>query len=108
MDLSPAAQHWVNVAFLWIGFGTVVGFVARSLLPGTEPKGALGTVLLGIGGSCIGLFLFSLALRPERFNPIGPIGFFISVITALGTLLVFRFALTLKKKRERAKDRGRE
>jgi len=108
MDLSPAAQHWVNVAFLWIGFGAVVGFVARALLPGAEPQGALGTVLLGVGGSCVGLFLFSLVFQPERFNPIGPIGFFVSVLAASGTLLAFRFGLALKKKREKAKGRGKE
>ena len=108
MDLSPAAQNWVNVVLLWIGFGTVVGMVARSLFPGNEPKGALGTVVLGVGGSCIGLFLVSLFLRLEHFNPIGPFGFFVSVLAATGILLVFRFALALQKKREKAKEHGKE
>jgi len=108
MDLSPAAQNWVNVVLLWIGFGTVVGLVVRSLFPGDEPKGALGTVVLGVGGSCVGLFLVSLLLRLERFNPIGPLGFFVSVLTASGILLVFRFVLALRKKREKAKERGKE
>ena len=108
MDLSPAAQHWVNVALLWIGFGTIVGLVTKSLLPGTEPRGALGTVLLGVGGSCIGLFLFSVLVHPEHFNPIGPVGFFVSVLAASGTLLVFRFGLALKKKREKAKERAKD
>ena len=106
MDLSPAAQNWVNVVLLWIGFGTVVGFVARSLFPGDEPKGALGTVLLGVGGSCVGLLIFSRFLRPDHFNPIGPVGMFVSVLAATGMLLVFRFVLALKKKREKANKAG--
>ncbi len=101
MDLSPAAQIWVNVALLWIGFGVVVGLIARSLLPGEEPKGALGTVVLGVGGSCVGLFLFSLLWRSERFNPIGPVGFFVSVFAAMGILLAFRSTLTLWRKRKK-------
>ena len=104
MDLSQTAQNWVNVALLWIGFGVVVGLIARSLLPGEEPKGALGTVALGIGGSCVGLFLFSTIWRAEHFNPIGPLGFFVSVLTAMGILLTFRFSLTMWKKSEKAKQ----
>ena len=103
MDLSPAAQNWVNVTFLWIGFGAVVGLIARSLLPGEEPKGALGTVSLGVGGSCVGLFLFSVIWRTEHFNPIGPLGFFVSILAAMGILLTFRFSLTVWRKRTKAK-----
>ena len=98
MDLTQSAQNWVNVALLWIGFGLVVGLVARSLFPGEEPKGALGTVALGIGGSCVGLFLLSLIWQTEHFNPIGPMGFFTSVLATLGVLIVFRFSLALWKR----------
>ena len=103
MDLSSAAQNWVNVALLWIGFGVVVGLIARSLLPGEEPKGTFGTIVLGVGGSSVGLFLFSLLWRSERFNPIGPMGLFVSVLAAMGILLAFRFLLALWKRREKAK-----
>ena len=105
MDISQAAQIWVNVALLWIGFGVVVGLIARSLLPGEEPKGTLGTVVIGIGGSSVGLLLFSSLWRSEQFNPIGPMGFFVSVLAAMGTLLAFRFSLALWKKRGKAKNR---
>ena len=108
MDLSLTAQNWVNVVLLWIGFGTVAGLMARALFPGNEPKGALGTVLLGVGGSCVGLCLVSLLFRLEHFNPIGPLGFFVSVLTAAAMLLTFRFALALQKKREKTKERGKE
>ena len=107
MDLSQTAQNCVNVAFLWVGFGAVVGLTARSLLPGEEPRGALGTVLLGVGGSTVGLLLLLLFWRSNQFNPVSPMGFFVSLLAAMGILLAFRFSLTLWKKRQRtekAKD----
>ena len=86
-----------------MGFGVVVGLIARSLLPGEEPKGALGTLVLGLGGSSVGLLLV-VALW-EHFNPIGQLGFFVSVLAAMGLLLAYRLSLTLWKKRGKAKTK---
>ena len=38
----------------WIFFGFLVGLIARSLMPGTEPMGCLRTILLGVAGSFLG------------------------------------------------------
>ena len=103
MDLSQTAQNCVNVAFLWIGFGVAVGLTARALLPGEEPKGTLGTVLVGVGGSSVGLLLLSVFWRSQPLNPISPMGFFVSLLAAIGILLVFRFSLTLWKRRPKTK-----
>jgi uncharacterized membrane protein YeaQ/YmgE (transglycosylase-associated protein family) len=98
MDLSITAQSWVNLFFLWLGFGIVVGMTAQAFLPSGEPKGTFGILVLGVSSSCAGPFLITKFLNPEHFNPIGPVGFFVSVLTALVFLLIYRFTLTLWKK----------
>lgn len=89
-NLPDAAQLWVNVILIWIGFSAVVGLVVRSLLPGKEPGGLMGTLLIGVLGSCIGPFTVSILWEMENFNPIGPIGFCASTISAFACLLLFR------------------
>ncbi|MCP4479630.1 MAG: GlsB/YeaQ/YmgE family stress response membrane protein, partial [Planctomycetaceae bacterium] len=53
MDLAQLAEY-ANLALTWIGFGTVVGLIAKALMPGRDPGGAIATVLMGIGGTLIG------------------------------------------------------
>jgi uncharacterized membrane protein YeaQ/YmgE (transglycosylase-associated protein family) len=102
MDLSVTAQSWVNLFFLWLGFGIMVGITAQVFLPGGEPKSVFGSLVIGITGSCLGPLFISLLWNPERFNPIGPIGFLTSVLAALVLLLLYRFVLTLWKKNSKA------
>ena len=97
MELSASAQTWVNLLFLWIGFGVSVGLIAQAVLPCGEPKGFLGILVIGIAGSCLGPLLISVLFRPERFNPIGPLGFLVSVLTALAIFLLYRSVTTFLK-----------
>jgi uncharacterized membrane protein YeaQ/YmgE (transglycosylase-associated protein family) len=98
MDLSVSAQAWVNLFFLWLGFGVVVGMTAQVCLPSGEPKGVFGILVIGVAASCLGPLAVSLFLKQEQFNPISPVGFFVSVLAALVFLLLYRFTLTLLKK----------
>ena len=41
----------------WFFFGLIVGAIARLLMPGPQPIGIFGTMLLGVVGSYIGGFL---------------------------------------------------
>ena len=50
LELSQTAQHWTNIVLIWIGFGIVAGLLARLLLPGREPAGAAGTLVIGVLG----------------------------------------------------------
>lgn len=38
----------------WLVFGFVVGLVARAAVPGRDPVGLFGTVLLGMAGALVG------------------------------------------------------
>jgi uncharacterized membrane protein YeaQ/YmgE (transglycosylase-associated protein family) len=66
------------IAFLIIGL--IAGFIARALVPGPDPMGWLGTMILGIVGS----FVFGGTLD---LSPTGIIG---SIIGAIIVLLIWR------------------
>lgn len=54
--------------FLWlILVGAVIGILARVLLPGRDPIGFIGTILVGILGAVIGGALWN-AIAPNNDN----------------------------------------
>jgi len=77
------------IVLLIVGF--IVGAIARLLMPGRDPIGILGTIVLGIAGSFVGGFLQNLvqyhSLSVHGFHPVGLIG---SVIGAWVLLLLLR------------------
>jgi uncharacterized membrane protein YeaQ/YmgE (transglycosylase-associated protein family) len=103
--MSPAAQQWVNVVLIWVGFGTLAGLLARALIPGREPSGAVGTVLIGVVGSVVGPLVLCHFLHPQDFNPISPLGFLATVGGALIALMAYRLLVGLLVAREE-EERG--
>ncbi|MHB8899389.1 MAG: GlsB/YeaQ/YmgE family stress response membrane protein [Thermoguttaceae bacterium] len=91
-ELSNVAQQWINVILIWVGFGTLAGLLARGLVPGREPQGAVGTVVIGIVGTALGLGALSWALNRPTFNPISPLGFFAAVGGAFLLVVFYRVA----------------
>lgn len=77
------------IVLLIVGF--VVGAIARLLMPGRDPLGILGTIVLGIAGSFVGGFLQNLieyrSLSVHSFHSVGLIG---SIIGAWVLLLLLR------------------
>jgi uncharacterized membrane protein YeaQ/YmgE (transglycosylase-associated protein family) len=74
------------IAFLIIGL--IAGFVARALVPGPDPMGWLGTMILGIVGSFVGGTLAALVFGGTLdLSPSGIIG---SIIGAIIVLLIWR------------------
>ncbi|HEY1626312.1 MAG TPA: GlsB/YeaQ/YmgE family stress response membrane protein [Streptosporangiaceae bacterium] len=77
------------IVLLIVGF--VVGAIARLLMPGRDSLGILGTIVLGIVGSFIGGFLWTLveyhSVSMHSFHPVGIIG---SIIGAWVLLLLLR------------------
>jgi uncharacterized membrane protein YeaQ/YmgE (transglycosylase-associated protein family) len=71
--------------------GLIVGAIARLLMPGRDPMGIFGTVVLGIVGSFVGGFLQNLVeyhkMSVHSFHPVGLIG---SIIGAWVLLLLLR------------------
>jgi uncharacterized membrane protein YeaQ/YmgE (transglycosylase-associated protein family) len=82
--------------------GLVAGAVARLVVPGRDPMGILGTIVLGIVGSFVGGFIWNLVqyhkLAPHKFHLVGIIG---SILGAIVVLLVLRMT-GLERGRRRA------
>ncbi len=74
---------------VWIIFGLFVGAIARLIVPGRDPMGCLGTILLGIAGSVMGGFLGSLFFGgfQGEFRPAGFLG---AIIGGVIVLLIWR------------------
>ncbi|HVL63722.1 MAG TPA: GlsB/YeaQ/YmgE family stress response membrane protein [Actinomycetota bacterium] len=69
---------------LWfIVVGAIVGALARLLLPGRDPIGIIGTILLGIVGALIGGFIWQAVFDKQ----VGWIG---SIIAAMLVLWIYR------------------
>jgi len=90
LELSPAAQQWVNVVLIWVGFGTLSGLLATLVLPARQPSHPLVMLLVGILGSMIGLLGLSWLLQGRQFNPISPIGFLAATAAAILLLILYR------------------
>ena len=99
-DLSPAAQHWVNVVLVWIGFGALAGLLARAVLPLRQPVGPLPTMVVGIVGSAVGLLALSLLWSDRPLNPISLVGFLAATAGALVLLILYRVYGTFRPKKE--------
>lgn len=74
------------IAFLIIGL--VAGAIARFLVPGPDPMGWAGTIVLGIVGSFVGGTLANLLFGGTvAISPAGWVG---SIVGAIIVLLVWR------------------
>lgn len=95
MDRQKHGSWWAMVLYIVVLLvvGLIAGAVARFLVPGRDPMGCFGTILLGIVGSFVGGFLASLVFHDtggaSDFHPTGIVG---SVIGALIVLGIWHFA----------------
>ena len=73
---------------IWLLVGLIAGAIARFLVPGDDPMGWLGTLVLGLVGSLVGGFLGNLLFEGDAdISTTGIIG---SVIGAIIVLLIYR------------------
>ncbi len=80
----------------WIVFGLIAGLIAKAIMPGRDPGGAIVTILLGIVGAVIGGWIArALSIGGRGENASDP-GFLVSlvfaVVGALLVLVVYRLA----------------
>jgi uncharacterized membrane protein YeaQ/YmgE (transglycosylase-associated protein family) len=76
----------------WLFVGLLAGSIGQVFIPGKDPGGIDGTVLLGMGGAFTGGLISGSPLRAQ-----GDTGFLISlglsVLGAVGVLVVYRLAI---------------
>lgn len=82
---------YANLALTWIGFGTVVGLVAKAIMPGRDPGGAIATVLMGITGTLIGCAILQY-FSPNGIvvQPVSPVGFVVGSGGAFFLLVIYK------------------
>lgn len=71
------------IVFLLVGL--VVGVVARLVMPGPDPIGILGTIIVGCVGALIGGYLWAAVFGPN--DGVAWIG---SILMAMGLLFLYR------------------
>jgi uncharacterized membrane protein YeaQ/YmgE (transglycosylase-associated protein family) len=116
-EFPVATQQWVNDILVWIGFGTLVGLLAKAIMPGRDPGGAITTLLMGIGGVIIGCGAWSLFSTGPRITPVSPIGMLVATAGAFALLFFYRLlggywydedaAGVVERKHRRRRDRRR-
>jgi uncharacterized membrane protein YeaQ/YmgE (transglycosylase-associated protein family) len=74
-SVAQTATDWAHTFLIWVGFGTCAGMVAKAVIPGRAPGGPIATLLMGIGGTCIGLGMLCYFSGGQRITPISALGF---------------------------------
>jgi len=81
----------VTYIIVLLVIGLIAGAVARLLVPGRDPIGIFGTILLGVVGSFVGGFIWNLIeyhrIAPHKFHTVGIIG---SILGAIVVLIIMR------------------
>jgi uncharacterized membrane protein YeaQ/YmgE (transglycosylase-associated protein family) len=91
-----------NMGFFdWVIAGLAVGLLARFLLPGRDPIGCLGTILLGVLGVYAGGLLWE-----EIFGRDRGVAWIGSIIVAMVLLGVFRRLTYTRYQWRRRRRRG--
>ena len=71
----------------WIIFGLIAGLIAKAIMPGKDPGGAIITILLGIAGSIMGGFigqaLFGYGRAVNDSSDLSRPGFLMSLVLAV-------------------------
>ena len=90
--LNDSVQQLINDVLVWIGFGTVIGLMAKGIMPGRDPGGAIATVIMGIGGTVMGCGVLSYFREGQRVIPVSPLGMLVGIA---GTLMILFFYKSL-------------
>ena len=78
-QVMEQVQLWANDVLAWIGFGTVVGLLAKAIMPGRDPGGAIATLAMAVvlqtfivNWDYVGGSRGAYIIRPNEIAPIGP------------------------------------
>jgi uncharacterized membrane protein YeaQ/YmgE (transglycosylase-associated protein family) len=81
---------WAHIVLEWIGFGTLTGLLAKAIMPGRDPGGAVATVMMGIGGCVIGCGILAFFWPEHKVTPLSGVGFVVAIAGAFVLLFFYR------------------
>ena len=90
-ELLDKIQLLAHDLLEWVGFGTLAGLLAKAIMPGKDPGGAVATLAMGIGGTIIGCGILSFFSPTTRITPVSGAGF--CVATAGAFIILFLYKL---------------
>ena len=90
-EFMQLVQQWANDILVWVGFGTLTGLLAKAIMPGKDPGGAIATLSMGVAGTIIGCGVISFFWKGHIVSPISPVGF--CVATGGAFILLFFYKL---------------
>src|SRR5690349_14314266 len=91
--LTGRWPHMLAFIIVLLIVGLIAGAVARLLVPGRDPIGLLGTILLGVAGSFLGGIVLNLVEYHKLFtHSIRVAGVIGSIIGALILLIILRLS----------------
>lgn len=77
----------------WILFGLIAGAIAKFIMPGKDPGGCLGTVVIGMLGAVIGGFVGTELLGIGTVTGFNLRSFGIAILGAIILLILYRVFL---------------
>jgi uncharacterized membrane protein YeaQ/YmgE (transglycosylase-associated protein family) len=77
----------------WILFGLIAGAIAKFIMPGKDPGGCIGTVIIGILGALIGGFVGTALLDFGTVTGFNARSFGIAIAGAIILLTFYRLLL---------------
>ena len=83
----------------WIAFGLIAGGIAKFIMPGKDPGGCLGTVVIGILGAVIGGFVGSELLDIGSVTGFNFRSFGIAILGAIILLTLYRLFIQKRPRR---------
>lgn len=89
-QVQEVFSHLANNFLVWLGFGTLVGLLAKAILPGRDPGGALATVCVGILGALLGVGVLAYFSAELRVAPLSVIGFAVATLGGVLLLVLYR------------------
>lgn len=83
----------------WIVFGLIAGAIAKFIMPGKDPGGCLGTIVIGILGALIGGFVGNELLDIGSVTGFNLRSFGIAILGAIILLVLYRLFLQRRPRR---------
>ena len=93
MTWDAKAQCLLELAIMWLGAAVIVGGIAKLLVPGNQPKGTWGTLIVGMAGCTLASFLMRFILvnllGKEMYAPFSFLEIIASIIFASMVLAIY-------------------